>query len=260
MALRTNVTGLAIPGSVASQFAGLWKSVAVVVLSAVPASAHQLDQQDLAPVEFPPIAVSAAKVDGFVPRGWIVDGQAIGDLNGDDREDVALILKMDNPANRIAPPWNPEASYDTNPRMLVVVFARRSGGYARAAVDHRLIPRLSNPNQDDPFDEVVITAGTLRVKMHLFMSAGGWAASGSSYTLRWQDDAFKLIGFERDTVARNTGETTEVSLNYLTGRKELKAGNIGSNQQQSRVVHVGKKRLLRLSEIGDGLMFDPDKE
>jgi hypothetical protein len=232
--------------------------VAVIVLLAVPASAHQLDHEDLPPVEFPPIEASAANVDGFVPRGWIVDGQATGDLNGDDRQDVALVLKMDNPANRIAPSWNPEASYDTNPRMLVVVFARRSGGYVQAAVDHRLIPRLSNPHQDDPFDEVVITTETLRVKMHLFMSAGGWEASGSSYTLRWQDGAFKLIGFERDTVGRNTGETTEVSLNYLRGRKELKAGNIGSDQQRSRVVHVGKKRLLRLSEIGDGLMFDPD--
>jgi hypothetical protein len=260
MALRTNVTGLASLGSRGTQLASLRKSVAVIVLSAVSASAHQLDHQDLPPVEFPPIRVSAAKVDGFVPRGWIVDGQAAGDLNRDDREDVALVLKMDNPANRIAPSWNPEASYDTNPRMLVVVFARRSGGYVQAAVDHSLIPRLSNPNQDDPFDEVGIRAGTFRIKMHLFMSAGGWEASGSSYTLRWQDDAFKLIGFERDTVARNTGETTEVSLNYLTGRKEFKAGNINSTQQQSRVVHIGKKRLLHLSEIGDGLMFDPDRE
>jgi hypothetical protein len=260
MTPRTNVTGLAILGGTGTQLASLRKSVAVIVLSAVSASAHQLDHKDLPAVDFPSIRVSAAKVNGFVPPGWIVDGRATGDLNHDDRDDVALVLKMDNPANRIAPLWNPEAFYDTNPRMLVVAFARRSGDYVQAAVDDRLIPRLSHPNQDDPFDEVAIRGGKLRIKMHLFMSAGGWEASGSSYTLRWQNGAFTLIGFDRDTVIRNTGETREVSLNYLTGRKELKAGNIGSDQQQSRVVHVGKKRLLRLSEIGDGLMFDPDRE
>jgi hypothetical protein len=143
--------------------------------------------------------------------------------------------------------------------MLVIAFARKAGGFTLAAADHKLIPRLENPNQDDPFDEIRIAGGTLRVRMHLFMSAGGWQMGGSAYSFRWQDGGFKLVGFDRDSVMRNSGATEEISINYLTRRKQLKSGNVGSDRQQSRWGTIPRKRLLDLTEIGDGLMFDPDE-
>ena len=136
---------------------------------------------------------------------------------------------------------------------------RKGGGYALAAADHKLIPRLENQNQDEPFDEVAIANGTLRVKMHLFMSAGGWEMGGSAYTFRWQDGGFKLIGFDRDSVQRNSGETKEISINYLTGRKVLKRGNIGTDKQEERTVRIANKPLIALGDVGDGLLFDPDE-
>ena len=215
--------------------------------------------EDIPAVAAPSVPRQAATVDGFVPEGWLLEARAAGDLNGDTLPDAALVLHMDDPRNRIAPPWGSESRYDTNPRMLVIGFARKSGGYELAVADHKLIPRLENPSQDDPFDEVSIKSGVLAVKMHHFMSAGGWAAGGSSYRFRWRDGGFKLIGLDRDTVMRNTGETAEVSINYLTGRKLLKEGNIGSDRQTERWVTIPVKPLLDLTRIGDGLMFDPDK-
>jgi hypothetical protein len=96
--------------------------------------------------------------------------------------------------------------------------------------------------------------------MHLFMSAGGWEMGGTAYTFRWQDGAFRLIGFDRDIVRRNTGDTREISINYLTGRKQLKTGNIGTDGQSSRTVRIARKPLLELGQIGDGLMFDPEEQ
>src|SRR5207237_4781524 len=130
--------------------------------------------QEIPPVKFPTIARTAASVAGFVPKGWKLEARATGDVNGDSLPDAALVLHMDDPKNRIAPSWDDTVRYDTNPRMLIVAFARKGGGYELAETDHKLILRLENPNQDEPFDEVKIVAGTLRVKMHLFLSAGGW--------------------------------------------------------------------------------------
>lgn len=211
------------------------------------------------PVTYPQIVREARSADGFVPQGWKLEAKVEGDLNRDKLPDAALVLRMDDAKNRVATQWNPDQRYDTNPRMLVVAFARRGGGYELAAADHKLIPRLENQNQDDPFDEISIRNGALNVKMHLFMSAGGWQMGGSAYTFRWQDGAFKLIGFDRDSVMRNSGETAEVSINYLTGHREEKSGNIGSDQQQTRSIRMARKRLLDLASVGDGLMFDPDE-
>lgn len=230
-----------------------------ILLLLSPAALAQTPGDEPPPVSYPAMSRKAATLAGFVPKGWRLEAKAEGDLNRDKLADAALVLRMDDPRNRIAPQWDPQQRFDTNPRMLVVAFARRSGGYALAAADHKLIPRLENQNQDDPFDEVSIRGGTLNVKMHLFMSAGGWQMGGSAYTFRWQDGGFKLIGFDRDSAMRNSGETREISINFLTGRKELKYGNIGSDKQMTRTTRIARKPLIDLTQIGDGLMFDPER-
>ncbi len=230
------------------------------ILLALSATANAQDPGDEPPpVTYPTIARQASALAGFVPQGWLLEAKATGDLNGDRLPDAALVLQMNDPRNLVASTFDPNEKYNSNPRMLVVAFARKGGGYALAAADHRLIPRLENQNQDEPFDEVKIVGGTLRLKMHVFMSAGGWRMGGSAFTFRWRDGGFKLIGFDRDSVMRNTGETEEVSINYLTGRKLLKTGNIGTSVAKERTVRMRRKPLLDLTQIGDGLMFDPDE-
>lgn len=214
---------------------------------------------EVPPVIYPVIAREGATLDAFVPRKWKLEAKATGDLNGDKLSDAALVLHMADPANLVAKDWDPTQKYDSNPRMLVVLFGRKGGGYALAAADHALIPRLENQNQDEPFDEVAIAGGTLRVKMHLFMDAGGWEMGGSAFKFRWQDGVFKLIGFDRDSIQRNSGETKEISINYLTGRKVMKSGDIGTDKQTTQALTIAKKPLIKLEDVGDGLLFDPDE-
>jgi hypothetical protein len=223
------------------------------------AAAQSPGDAELPRVTYPVIARQGASVEAFVPKKWKLEAKATSDLNGDKLPDAALVLHMADPANMVAKDWDPTQKYDSNPRMLVVLFGRKSGGYTLAAADHKLIPRLENQNQDEPFDEVAIVGGTLRVKMHLFMSAGGWEMGGSAYTFRWQDGAFRLIGFDRDSIQRNSGETKEISINYLTGRKVLKRGDIGTDKQTTQALKIAKKSLIALEDVGDGLMFDPDE-
>ena len=232
---------------------------AACVLAAAVAAVQSPGEAEVPPVAYPTIAREARDAGHFVPAGWKLQALATGDLNGDKLADAALVLRMDDPRNLVSSDWDAARKYDSNPYLLVVAFARPGGGFALAASDHKLIPRLENQNQDEPFDEVAIVNGTLRVKMHLFMSAGGWQMGGSAYTFRWQDGGFKLVGFDRDSVMRNSGETEEVSINYLTGRKQVKSGNIGTDKQRTRWMAHRRARLLDLGDVGDGLMFDPDE-
>jgi len=231
----------------------------LLLLLAGSALAQSPGDAEVPPVTYPEIVREARTAEAFIPRGWKLQARALGDLNRDGLRDAALVARMTDKRNLVVSDWDPAQKYDSNPYMLIVAFARKAGGFELAAADHKLIPRLENQNQDEPFDEVAIVNGTLRVKMHLFMSAGGWQMGGSAYTFRWQDGDFKLIGFDRDSVMRNSGETEEVSINYLTGRKELKKGNIGTDRQTTRTLKITKRPLLDLKDVGDGLMFDPDE-
>ena len=83
---------------------------------------------------------------------------------------------------------------------------------------------------------------------------------GTTYTFRWQDGGFKMIGFDRDSTMRNSGETEEVSINYLTGKKILKTGSIENDKQKVSESRIANKPLIDLTAIDDGLMFDPDEQ
>jgi hypothetical protein len=229
-----------------------------MLLLALAMMAQDPGDQEIPKVVYPAIVKSAAAPAGFVPKGWKQVQLAQGDLNRDGTPDFAMVVRMDSAANRIAPNWNPETRYDTNPWMLIAAF-RDGAGYKLAVSDHQLIPRHENPNADEEFDEIAIANGNLKVVMHVFMSAGGWQMGGTAYTFRWQDGGFKLSGFDRDSTMRNSGETEEVNINYLTGRKVLKAGTIESDKQKVSELRIAKKPLLDLTAIGDGLMFDPDE-
>jgi hypothetical protein len=216
--------------------------------------------QKIPPVRYPDLPRHAATLAAFVPKGWKLTEEAVGDLNGDKVPDAALAIWMDDPRNKIHPSYDPKSRYDTNPMMLVVLFGAKGGGYDLALANHTLIPRRDNPNQDPPFNGVAIANGVLRVKMHEFLEAGGWWLGKKSFAFRWQDDALRLIGYDRDGIIKNTGETDVVSVNYPARRMIVKTGTMAGDQPDvTKSESVPKKPLLTIDQVGDGLMFDPDE-
>lgn len=216
--------------------------------------------QKIPPVRYPEISRHAATLSGFVPTGWKLTDKAQGDLNGDRIPDAALAIWMDDPRNKIHPSYDPKTRYDTNPMMLVVVFGRKGGGYDLAVANHKLISRRENPNQDPPFNHVSIARGVLRVEMHEFLEAGGWWLGKKSFAFRWQDGALRLIGYDRDGIIKNTGETDIVSANYPGRRMIVRTGTMaGDAPDETRTATLPNKPLLTIDQVGDGLAFDPDE-
>jgi hypothetical protein len=226
-------------------------------VGAVPALAQDLV---IPKVVYPDIAPHAANAEGFKPAGWKVEKAISGDLNGDGAADLVLVLKDDDPKNVIDNPVLGPEKFDTNPRMLVIAFADKSGGYDLAVANHLLIPRATQPNLEDFLSEgggVSVKNGALRVSLYLFADAGGWDMGTTTYTFRWQHGRFELIGYDNDDVQRNTGETTDLSINYSTGKMATSTGRIDSNIKKTTWAKAPAGPPLPFEAVGDGMGFDP---
>lgn len=213
---------------------------------------------DIPEVVYPSLSKEASSAAGFVPEGWMLETSVSGDLNGDGLEDLALVVRQNDPKNRIKLSYS-EEPFDTNPRILAVALKEAGADrYRLQAENHTLIPRRENPSQEDPFDGgLTIERGALKVGMWLFMTAGGWETSNSTFTVGHRDGGLVLIGFDRYALHRASGETTETSVNYLTGKMKLTKGHMSRDGGKVVWKILPRRPLLTLDRIGNGLDFDP---
>jgi hypothetical protein len=222
-------------------------------------------QDDLPPVRYPALPASATSVQGFVPHGWTLESSEAGDLDGDGRPDLAFALHMADPANVL----KNEGGFcgemiDSNPRILGVALAQPGSGYRLVVQNHSLVPRRDNACADDWFAAdgemgggLAIKRGAMVVTLGRFMSAGGWGMGRTAFTLRWQGNALRLIGFDMENTQRNSGETASLSINYLTRKVRTAHGTIESDAEKVRWTVLPGKDLPTIDAIGDGLEYDP---
>jgi hypothetical protein len=213
--------------------------------------------QELPPVSYPPLPAQAATAEAFVPKGWGIEARAGGDLDGDARADLALVLRSRDPAN-VIPQEMCGKELDTNPWILAILLANPGGGYRLAVENHALIPRRDDACRLDGYTGIAIERGTLSIEFERMMSAGGWDMGSTAFKWRWREDALRLIGFDYSNVRRNTGAMTRISINYATGRAKISTGNIGTDREKVRWTTLRNRRGPTVAEVGDGLMFDPD--
>jgi hypothetical protein len=242
----------------------MWKSV-VAVLWLACGSALAADDGDLVipPVTYPALVRHAQSVEGFLPMEWRIEIQKSGDLNGDGRDDVALVLRALDDRNVLDTrgQGGPE-NYDTNPRILAVAFANASGGYDLALENHTLVARTTFPGEQDPLDPngvqeggVEIKNGTLQVTLGYF----GGNMGRKTFTFRFEKTSFRLIGFDSVDVERSKGLMNDVSINYLTRRMKHGTGHISDDKDKVTWKTLPQKPLLTMDQIVDGLMFREPK-
>ncbi|WP_419804399.1 hypothetical protein [Terriglobus sp.] len=223
----------------------------------------QDDDPDIPKAPIPRLAATAANAAGFAPRGWKVQVQSSGDLNGDGRPDLAFVLHETNPKLVLHPDFGTD-NLDTNPRVLGIAFAQIDGSYKLAAQNGRLIPRWTESNMDDYFGEegsLTVARGAFTMGLHYFANMGGWDAGSTALTFRWQHGRFELIGYENNNLKRNTGVDTKTSINFSTG---VKIVNIDTIEDDRRGVpnlgthrsRIAPKPLRTLDEIGSGFDFE----
>lgn len=229
----------------------------LLACACVPAAADELEPP---PATYPSVTKQAATLEAFVPSGWRLEKSVTGDLNGDGRPDAVLILRDNDPKKFIDRKVPNTPPFDTNPRILAVVFASVSGGYGLALENHTFIGRTTDPFQQDPLDpdgvqegEVAIKSGTLRMTLAYFAGNMG----RMTYTFRYQNKRFELIGYDRVDVERNSGVMSDLSINYSTRQVVRKKGHISDGGEKVTRSKLPNKPMLTLDKIGDGMMFQP---
>ncbi len=229
-------------------------SVFFLFSSLAPVSAY-----DIPEAEYPELPRSADAAESFVPTGWTIEIMETGDLNSDERDDILLVLKEENPANIITnDPASPGVDeWDANPRILAVAFALPGGGYELVLQNNDFIPRHEDPCIDDPFSLAEMEAGTIQIYLHLWANAGTWYTSDSKFTFRFQDNALRLVSYTNYTTKRNTGETWELDLDYVAGNAVLTTGNYSDDEggDLSYEKPLPCEELISIEEIGSGWDF-----
>ena len=199
-------------------------------------------------VRFPSLPKEGLVTKDFVPPGWKLETSVVGDLNNDGKDDAILVLRQNSKRNIVRNDSLGVSELDTNPRILAAVFAKPDGlGYSLMLAEHRLIPRHENPILDDPFQEVSIGKGVFNVVLHHWASAGSWGTATFKFVFRYENSCFRLIGYDRDGLVRNTMEETTTSINFLT--RSIEEINTLYDEKDEPVVKKKRMKLNRSKPV-----------
>ena len=164
----------------------------------------------------------------FVPKNWKILEKVQGDLNQDGQADIALIIEDTNPDHFVVNAGLGTNVLNINERKLLVLL-KQANSYQLAASNSTL-PTEGNaesPCLADPLAEteaLSIQKGVLKIHLHYWLSCGSWYVTNHIYTFRYQDRAFKLIGYDVNDFHRASGDITARSINFMTGKVKSTTG------------------------------------
>ena len=167
-------------------------------------------------------------IDGFIPKGWKSILSANGDLNNDKLEDTVVVIEKDDKAN-IVKNENLGSEYlNLNPRILLVLFKQKNGSYILASKNDKGFIKSAGDKENsalmDILDNISIKNNILKIKFNYFLSAGSWSVTQNTYTFRFQNKKFELIGFDNNSYMRNSGNQEEFSINFSTNKVKITTG------------------------------------
>ena len=169
------------------------------------------------------LAQQGTSVEDLVPDGWHHQ-QAQGDLNKDGIEDLVVVATPDYKENTLT--RDDGYVYNFNQPILAIYFGSGQGRLKLWKQYDNVIPADESVNCSHDITLEITSRGALRIAISLFCSAGSYGTSVDTYTYRYQQGDFCLIGMDNEEMRRNTGESTIVSENYLPWKRQVKTSNV----------------------------------
>ena len=209
-----------------------------------------------------PAGADELDVSAWVPDGWKMLYRASGDLDGKGGRDAVLVLEQTDPDKRVPNASLGPDELNLNPRRLLVL-VDGGNGLAKVAEQDEVLPSEHDrdaPCLEDPLhdDAVAIRNRTLRLTEHSWTSCGSYGTSRQTLTFRLEPDGrrLRLIGLDYSDMMRNSGEASETSVNYLTGRRKRVTGlnefEPDENRPKTAWSRISRRTPLYLDEmIGD---------
>ena len=182
----------------------------------------------------------------FIPGGYVVFDTKYGDLNKDGSDDCVLMIKRTENSQIITDEYL--GQLDRNRRGIIVLF-NRNQQYELALLNYDC---FSSENEDggayySPELSIEIEKGNLFVQ-YSHGRNGGW-----TYTFRFQNSDFELIGYDS---SENNGPVinSETSINFSTKTKQVKVNTNENDGGGEEIFSITSKKitinqLIKLSEI-----------
>jgi hypothetical protein len=184
----------------------------------------------------------------IIPEGWTVLGADTGDLNKDGLDDIAFVIQDTKPENIKPHDGLGDDTIDENPRVLAIYFMNKNLNKYELQLQADSFIILKEPVMDEPFAGMEIKKGILEINFYLWFSAGSWSVSNHSYKFRFQNEQFELIGFEMNTFMRNSGEMTDYSINFSTGKMSIKK-SIDTEEETKESTELKTFKLQKLQSL-----------
>ncbi|MBR2201832.1 MAG: hypothetical protein IJ894_14050 [Bacteroidales bacterium] len=147
-----------------------------------------------------------------------------GDLNKDGFKDVVIIATPRNPENMKT--RDDGYVYNFNKPVMAVYFGSESGMYTLFKQYLNTIPGAEDEYQSVDIELSINEKGVMRISPSYFNSMGSSDSDASVYVFRFQNGDFYLIGKDTKSFSRYSGESTEVSENYLTHKRQTIISNV----------------------------------
>ena len=205
------------------------------------------------------------EVKTFVPPGWKIIQTASGDLNNDRLNDVVLVIENGSRENFKKNESLGAETLNLNPRKLLIAF-KENQKLKVVLENNGFLPSEHDEEStclEDPLADggIEIKNGLLKIGLHYWYSCGTWYVNHDIFSFRFQGNRFKLIGLDSFEFHRASGESSEVSINYTTGRKKVTKG-MNEFKNARPKVRWEKIKVGKLYDL-EGLKIDsvlPDKQ
>ncbi|HET9057295.1 MAG TPA: hypothetical protein VFN30_10675 [Chitinophagaceae bacterium] len=195
---------------------------------------------------YPTIREKGKLINDFVPFGWSILDSTTGDLNNDNHIDAALVLQLDDSTLIVNQDDDFADTITTRPRMLLILFKDDSDSfYHLTKLSNTFILVHDDSFSDDPFQDITIKKGILKIDFYWYPTSGNWFNS-NSYKFRYQDKDFYLIGADYEESNKASHDYSRYSYNFLTRKRTFTKGNWDKKTGKSatEVIDFGKLKTI----------------
>lgn len=171
---------------------------------------------------FKEFKTNGKNAEDIIPQRWEIMSKAIGDLNGDEIDDMAFFTRKSFHNS------NPdEYKKNSNSIILAIYWGNNDGGFTQYKLYKGLVPPEENCGVGYEDLSIYITEKRVLIfNVYIFYSCGSWSNPNYSIKYRYQDGDFYKIGYDSDVFHRATGDASKVSINYLTGKMKTTSYNM----------------------------------
>ena len=195
---------------------------------------------------------SGGSIENLVPRNWKILSTTNGDLNKDGISDLVFVIEKTDKENiKLNEGGLGSDTINLNPRILGIYFKDKNGKFIKKLESNSFIILRDSPTMDEPFDGIeILENGVLQINFKFWFSAGSWSMSNHTYKFRFQHDQFELIGYDAYERHRGTGEETDYSINFSTGKMNITKvtmddKHVETIKKENKLFKIGKLKTIQ---------------